>query len=83
LFFGLQLTLSASSSVVDIIEPRKTDLGSILIFASLKSKSTLVIPNWQTSVSPHNGEISIILFNVFICGSSFKFVEDLNVFPST
>ena len=45
LFFGLQLTFNASSSVVDMIDPMNMAVGCILIFACLvKSKSTLVIP---------------------------------------
>ena len=67
-----------------MIEPIKVAFGSIFIFASdVKSKSTLVIPNWQISGSPHKGAISTILFNVLICGSSDRFVDDLNLFPST
>ena len=45
LFFGLQPTFNASSSVVEIIDPMNIEVGCILIFACfVKSKSTLVIP---------------------------------------
>ena len=45
LFFGLQVVLSESSLVVEIIDPRKIAVGLIVTFASaVKSKSTLVIP---------------------------------------
>ena len=84
LFFGLQLTLNASSSLVEIIDPIKTAVGLIDTFASdVKSKSTLVIPKLHISGSPHNGDMSTILFNVLIWGNSFKFVADLNFDPFT
>ena len=45
LFFGLQLSFKASSSVVEIIDPKNIDFGCILMFdCFVKSKSTLVIP---------------------------------------
>ena len=56
----------------------------MLIFRfAVKSKSDLVIPNKQISGSPHNGDTSIILFKLTICGNSFKFVDVLNLEPLT
>ena len=82
MFFGLQLTLTESSSVVDINDPMKTDVGLIVILAlAVKSKSDLVIPNKQISGSPHNGATSIILFKEIICGNSFKLVDVLKLDP--
>ena len=84
LFLGEQLTLTESSFVVDINDPINTAVGCILIFRlAVKSKSDLVIPNKQISGSPHNGDTSIILFKLTICGNSFKFVDFLNLDPST
>jgi hypothetical protein len=44
-----------------MIEPIKVAVGSIVIFESLKSKSTLVIPTSQTSPVPQNEETEILL----------------------
>ena len=79
---GLQLFFNMTSSLDVMIEPMKVAVGSIVIFESLKSKSTLVIPTSQTSPVPQNEETEILLLWLTICGNDDKSTELLNWLPS-
>ena len=71
-------------SIVDIIEPIKTEVGSISILASsLKSKSTRLTAAKHWFGSPQNGEISTVLSKTTIWGRVSKSTEELNLSPPT
>ena len=61
-----------------MIEPIKVAVGSIVMFESLKSKSTLVIPTSQIVPVPQKEETEILFLWFTICGNDAKSTELLN-----